>query len=116
MTSLLNGPARTRVAASRARSLAGDAVPGADALADEVPHVVAHRVGVPLGVVEQPLDTARTQLPDLLDHRQALLPLRGGGAGSGRWSAGAPGTAAGTAVTVAEAVSVQWSLPAGWGG
>ena len=47
----------------------------AEVLHDVVAQVVADRVGVPVGVVEQPLHRIRGGVPGLLGQRPAVLPL-----------------------------------------
>jgi hypothetical protein len=53
-----------------------DAIRAADGLHDEVTDVVADRVLVPVGVVEQALDPVRAELSDLLGQRPAVLLLQ----------------------------------------
>jgi hypothetical protein len=53
-----------------------DRVLGADGLHDEVTDVVTDRVLVPVGEVEQALDTVRAELADLLGQRPAVLLLQ----------------------------------------
>jgi hypothetical protein len=53
-----------------------DAVLGTDGLHHVGAHVVADGVLVPVGVVQQALDTVRTYLADLLGQRPAVFPLQ----------------------------------------